>query len=528
MRMARLVTWVLIGIGAIASVLAFLALARGGIGWDAPVDAQAVAQVRALPAGATLQEAYDSVFWTSEFYGLLVSQLADGAHSLITGSSDTLEPSLLATFRWQGGVTILLAAAGAAALGYATGCALKSRMAGAFTWALTMTTPLFFGMSQVNFKDVPVAAGLSMLSAGLIMSRAGQSLPTRWIVGTALMSAGAFLTLGSRAGAWPLVGAIVVGALLVFALQDLRRHTPAATLPSLAGAAIAAVVSLTSLWLTNPFARINLPRWLYDSFSVMRDYPMDLTIRAGGQDFLTTALPWWYIPGWLLAQLPVLTTVALVWAFVAIAASLLRAGWSVPRSDLVPLTPLFIQGVLLPAGIAATGAVLYDGLRHVLFMIPALAGIAAVGVAALERGSWRRHGHAFALAAALGLVVVGASAWASMRWMPYSYAFINPVAGSDEAQRNWEFDYWGVTAAEGVRRLQEAGLGAVGVEPTASTSDLVGGRWPDDAEAQAPDGYGLYVFRRWDASIGACEPLFTIERDGHILGEGARCTRWTR
>jgi hypothetical protein len=34
------------------------------------------------------------------------------------------------------------------------------------------------------------------------------------------------------------------------------------------------------------------------------------------------------------------------------------------------------------------------------------------------------------------------------------------------------------------------------------------------------------VFKRWDSSIGTCERLFTIERDGQVLGEGARCTKW--
>lgn len=528
MRMQRLITWVLVGIGALASALAFLSLARGGIGWDSPVDARAIAEIRALPLDATLQQAYDAVFWTSEFYGLLISQLADGAHALVTGSTVTLEPWSLATYRWQGGVTIALAIVGAGALGLAVARALGSPLAGAFAWALTMATPVFFGMTHVNFKDVPVAAGLTMVSSGLILSQVAGSQRARWLLGTLLMSAGAFVTLGARAGAWPLVAAIVAGTLVVYAIAIQRRRQLPSLLPSAAGAGIAGVATLGLLWLTNPFARIDLIRWLADSFSVMREYPMDLIVRAGGQDFPTTDLPWWYLPGWLLAQLPLLTTVALLWASVAVVASVARAPWSVPRGDLVSLSPLAIQGVVLPLLIIATGAVLYDGLRHVLFMLPALAGLAAIGVAALERRPESLRGRGPAIAAIAALVVVGASAWATARWMPYSYAFINPLAGSDRSERDWELDYWGVTALEGVRLLQEAGLTTMTVEPTIGTSDLVGSLWPDDAKAQAPDGYGLYVFNRWDATIGACEPLFTIERDGQVLGEGARCTKWTR
>jgi hypothetical protein len=37
---------------------------------------------------------------------------------------------------------------------------------------------------------------------------------------------------------------------------------------------------------------------------------------------------------------------------------------------------------------------------------------------------------------------------------------------------------------------------------------------------------GLYVFVRWDgASRYGCTVIFTIERGGHILGEGARCPK---
>jgi hypothetical protein len=528
MRLARAVTWVLIGLGAALSVWAFLAMARGGISWDAPVDARAVAEVRALPEGATLEEAYEGVTSTSEFYGLLVSQLADGAHEVITGSSDVLEPWNLATYRWQGGVTIMMAIAAAAALGTAVARALRSPLAGAFTWALTMATPVFFGMTHVNFKDVPVAAGLTLMTSGLILSRVGKASLTRWLSGAVVMSLGGIVTLGTRPGAWPLMLALTAGTLVVYALVDLRRRNLRATLPTAAGAGLAGVVTLLMLWLTNPFARIDVFRWLGDSFSVMRAYPWENITRAGGQDLLATDLPWWYLPGWLLAQLPVLTTVALLWAAIAVVASLARAQWSVPRGDLVSLTPLVIQGVVLPVLIVVTGSVIYDGLRHVLFMLPALAGLAAIGVAALERRSENLRGRGPAVAAIAALVVVGASAWATARWMPYSYAFINPIAGSDRSERDWELDYWGVTALEGVRLLKEAGLPVVTVEPTIGTSDLVGSLWPDDAKAQAPDGYGLYVFNRWDASIGACEPLFTIERDGQVLGEGARCTKWTR
>ena len=526
MRWRSLSTWILIAMGGLGSLAALLSIARAGIGWDSPVDARALLEVRALPPEVTLEEAYGAVQSTSEFYGILIPQLAEGVHGLITGSSAALEPWSLATYRWQAGVTVVLATVAAAALAWATSHALSSRLAGAFTWALVMTTPVIVGMSHVNFKDMPVAAGLSMFSAGLMLAWAGRGAWTRWLAGPALMSAGSVIALGTRPGSWPMIAGLAVISIAALTAVALRRRSLPAVLPVATGTAVAAGVTSAVLVLTNPFARINLAQWLSDAFSVMRQYPWDGVTRAGGQDFVATDLPWWYVPGWLLAQAPVLTSIALMWALIAVAGSLARSRWSVPRARLVNMTPVGVQGVLLPLGIVLSGSVLYDGLRHVLFMIPALAALASVGIAALEQGHWRKATWPSTVALGASIIIVGASLFATLRWMPYSYAFTNPIASVLGGERAWELDYWGVSAIEGARLLQERGLTTVAVEPTVGTSDMVGVVWRDQAREQAPDGYGLYVFNRGDSSIGTCESLFTIERDAQVLGEGARCTKW--
>ena len=157
-------------------------------------------------------------------------------------------------------------------------------------------------------------------------------------------------------------------------------------------------------------------------------------------------------------------------------------------------------------------------------MIPALVAISGVTVAWLSDWSQPRGLEAKSIASIVAIVVVFASGWATARWVPYSYAFINPIAGWNHPQRDWELDYWGVTAFEGVDRLKQAGLDAVGVLPTEETATLFGGTSVENALAiSGGDQYGLYVFKRWDVGIGECESLFTIRRDGQILGEGARC-----
>ena len=526
MLLRKSVTWILIALGVAGALTAVLSVGRAGIGWDAPIDVQSAAQVQAIPADASLEQAYDQVTRTDEYYGILVYQMANAAHELITGSSLPLEASNLATYRWQAGVTVVMAILGAAALGLAVGRALRSSLAGASAWALTMVTPVYLGSSHVNFKDIPVAAGLSLVSSGMIMSFVGHSRE-RWIYGVTLTTVGASVALGARVAAWPLVLGIMLGSVVAYAVLTKRRNEPVRRLvPTLAAVFASSSLTLLLLWITNPFARLNLRVWLLDSVAVMSAYPIGQIVRVAGSDVTATQLPWWYLPAWLFAQLPLLTLLVLLWTAICLIASVATFRWAVPRSQLVVLTPLFIQGVLLPLAILASGSVVYDALRHLLFMFPALIAIAAIGVATLERIASDRGTMLNVAALSAASAVVIASLWASVRWMPYSYAFINPIAGWNSSERDWELDYWGVSAIEGVRILQQAGYPAVAVQPTASTSDIVGGMWRDQARSAAPDGYGLYVFKRWDESIGTCESLFTIRRDRQILGEGALCTKW--
>jgi hypothetical protein len=162
--------------------------------------------------------------------------------------------------------------------------------------------------------------------------------------------------------------------------------------------------------------------------------------------------------------------------------------------------------------------VIYDGIRHLLFMITALIALAAGAMVLLDRRT--RHGSvALPLAATL---VVAASLFDSARWAPYAYAYINPIAGHNTHGQSWELDYWGASAREGVTRLHKAGVSSVSVQPAAQVG-LPFGAVPYTGDFG--ESAGIYVFSRWGftaASFG-CDLLFTIKRDGHTLGEGAKC-----
>jgi hypothetical protein len=311
--------------------------------------------------------------------------------------------------------------------------------------------------------------------------------------------------------------ALAGGAAAAVRAFGARRLT--GVLPTAVTAISTLVCALAVTWATDPIARIDMPRWLIDTAKA--DHPISWvgTIRTAGRDVLSTNLPWWYVPAWLGAQLPLLTLAAIVGGIVVLCVLAFRR----PRAELLPLVPLCMQGVLIPLAIVATGAVLYDGIRHVLFVVPALVALSAIAVAVLDRGSRDSRRGLNVVLSLLAVAAVAASFTAVVRWAPYEYAYLNPIAGHDPNHRSWELDYWGVSAREGIRRLREAGLTNIYVEPSPTVGIPYGAN--QGRPTHGPRS-GLYVFLRWNdnASTYGCKTIFTIRRDGHVLGEGARCS----
>jgi hypothetical protein len=113
---------------------------------------------------------------------------------------------------------------------------------------------------------------------------------------------------------------------------------------------------------------------------------------------------------------------------------------------------LVCLAVFLPlAFLIVQRATIYDGIRHVLFVIPMLALLAGVGLAAILPLLRRAP-----LAAALvGGTYAGIVSVHLARLHPLEYVAINAFAGGTrEAYDKIEQDYWSAAATEGLRRLE--------------------------------------------------------------------------
>jgi hypothetical protein len=510
---------VALGVGSI--LIAGWSLAVGGIGWDAATDTAAGLQVRAIPSSDSLTQAYNAVYLNSEFYGVFIQQFADLLHTVFTGSTHHLQQDDSATYLYQGGITLALSVFSVTALALAVGLVFRSALAAAFAWSLTLATPLWLGMSHLDFKDVPVAAGLNLITAGLVFSIVIRKPRKATLLGVLLVGAGAAVALGTRPGSFLLLAGFLGLTCGAFGAWAWARGRPRAVLPPAIASLAALAVATAFVWATNPIARIDLVQWLRDASRNSIAYPWDGPIRVAGGDVQSGHLPWWYVPAWLGAQLPLLTIATLVVGLTVLGVIVLRRRDTAGADRSIALVPLVLQGVVVPVGILLSGAVIYDGIRHLLFALPALIGLAAGALALAERRSARGSRWRIALPL-LAVVTVAASLFDSARWAPYAYAYINPIAGHNTHSQSWELDYWGASAREGISRLHKAGITSVSVQPAQTVGVPFGAA---SYTGTFGEGAGIYVFSRWGftAATFGCNKLFEVKRDGHEIGEGAEC-----
>jgi len=164
-------------------------------------------------------------------------------------------------------------------------------------------------------------------------------------------------------------------------------------------------------------------------------------------------LPWEYLPTYILLALPELILVLLAAAAVLGAVELARRGAAWRREELLGYLLLGFAIVFPVAYAILIKAVLFDGMRHFIFVLPLIAVAAAL---AMEKalGAVAALPYRQPVYAALGVYAV-AHVTTMVLLHPDQYVYYNAfVGGVDGAQRRFKIDYWANSYAEAVRGLE--------------------------------------------------------------------------
>jgi hypothetical protein len=313
-----------------------------------------------------------------------------------------------------------------------------------FLAAMTWATLAIAVMTRPVLPSWRATAVVGLLTGVAISTRTGGIITHAYLLGAMILCVGEF---------WARNGRLAPRYLL----QITMRY---------AGVVVIAWAVAIALW---PWLQTGNP-WQQFKIALVHfaTIPMSYEFLHWGERIRTDALPFSYVPAQLLARLPeaflFLLVVALVFAIYALVvlARETRATWRVDRNGSLRAAVLTIAharaclivwaAVILPlAFLIFQRATIYNGIRHVLFVIPMLAVIAGGGLRMLLPLLHR----APIVSAIAGGAYAGSIVVTLALLHPLEYVAINALAGGTRgAYERFELDYFAVAATEALRRLE--------------------------------------------------------------------------
>jgi hypothetical protein len=364
-------------------------------------------------------------------------------------------------------MNFLLGIAGIAALFPIARLAI-GRWAGLVAVGLCLTTGYLYGSIFFTPIDVPFLFAMTWATFAVVLmsSRVVPSWPATIAAGIFTGLAFATRSSGMITHAY-LAGAIVLCALEV--LLDRRGSVLQRLLRIVLRAAVAVVIAWITAIALWPWLQSGNPlTQFWEAFKYFANHPMSFEYPAWGRQVKSNQLPWSYVLEQLAARLPegfLFLLIVGLGAGVAAAAGFLGrtiralASRRTDRLREVMLTAaqsrtmliVWVAAILPIAVVIVQGSTLYDGIRHVLFVIPMLALLASYGFVRLLP-LLRRFPIPSAVAGTAYVVYAVATL---VQLHPLQYVSFNVFAGGVHgAYARFDQDYWSVAANTALRRLE--------------------------------------------------------------------------
>jgi hypothetical protein len=306
------------------------------------------------------------------------------------------------------------------------------------------TMPRFYGDWFNNSKDVPFAC-LFALSMCLLAVLFRARPVTPWRVVACGLAFG--LALDVRPGGFPILALFfVAAALLSFAIPE-RARSP--LMPVLLQGAGVFAVAWAVMVLPWPWAHEHPLGHPIDAMREAAAFSQAYPVLFEGAVVSSRALPRRYLIEYLLITTP---PALLALCVVGIVAGLVRLRHAAAQSFVFLLTlgwlllPLILFSLLRPN--------VYDGIRHFLFVLPAVAILGAYGASWLCQRLAPPRWRALAMAACAVLLLLPIKDLVALH--PYQTTYFNAlVGGVAGADGKYETEYWLTSYREAIAWVNE-------------------------------------------------------------------------
>jgi hypothetical protein len=317
---------------------------------------------------------------------------------------------------------------------------------GVLAMGLTALTPMFYGHSFNNPKDIPFAVVFVWTLCFVLEST--RSIPDIRLSSAAKVTASFGALLAIRPGGIFVFGYIVVWWLLSFVRcgYSLRAAIRRTVIP-LAAVLGGAWLIMLAFW---PWGQVNpIVNPLLGMRRAARFAFTGPTLFFG-QQVPARPAPVAYVPTWFALQLPETYLVAAAAGLLSLTVRRMMPTTDEDRQRAVTLGFLAFVAIFPVMAAVLLRSALYDAVRHFLFVIPPLAVLAA---AAIEHSLRAPTPRAIRAAVAAGtLAAAGFTARDMAALHPYESVYFNRLVagGLRGVDGRFETDYWGNTYREGI------------------------------------------------------------------------------
>ncbi len=346
------------------------------------------------------------------------------------------------------------------------GHAVAGPRAGFIASLLLISIPNYYGQMFNNPKDIPFAVGIVWSTYYLI--RIVPILPRPPLEMLAKLGVAIGMTMAVRIG-----GLLLLCYLsLLLALDGTWRAVAAKRIGVLASTAWVGFwrvlvpvvgVAYSVMLLFWPWAQTDPIENPLRALAFFSHQTFPFYTLFDGQFVPASDLPWTYLPTYIALALPELILVLLFSAPVAAVVALWGGSFRLSREQALSRLVLGI-GIVFPVAYAiAIKAVLFDGMRHFIFILPLIAAAAALtadrGLDWLSRFRHRRL--VWGVLALYGCAHISTMAMLHPDQYVYYNAFVGGVEG---AQHKFKLDYWANSYAEAVKGLENYLRGEYGAD----------------------------------------------------------------
>jgi hypothetical protein len=337
---------------------------------------------------------------------------------------------------------------------------LAGPVAGLVAVLLLCTTPVWWGHQFNNPKDLPFAVGYVWALHALV--QVVRALPRP--------STGAWVRLAILVGlamsvriAGLLLLCYLVGAVGVFAILrgragrsvDLGVRTFGRLVRPVLGTILGAWVVMLAFW---PWAQLDPIRRPFLALGRMSRFTIhERTMPFAGEEMLTTEPRPDYLLHYFGLKLPAVVLVLFLAGVVLAALALRRPARPRLRlSDIAVWGTISVAIAFPPVYAIVARSVLYDGLRHFLFLVPIMVAVGAVAIVVLVR-RYYRSSRVTVVAFCVGMAGLQARVVPEMIELhPNQYVYFNQfIGGLPGAFLRYDTDYYGNSYKEAFAALAD-------------------------------------------------------------------------